>query len=291
MSVFTDLRRRRERCGRPIQVAVVGTGYFGSGLVRRLATIDGLAPAVAANRTLSKAVEALRVAGVAPGQIQVCDDPLAAERALADGLSVATSVLALPAQVPSVEVVMEATGDVLVGAEVALAAIQAGKHVVAANPETQATVGPILKHLADQARVVYSDVAGDQPGDIKGLYDFCLGVGFEPRIAGNCKGVLKRYATPETQAAFAAAAGIKPWIASAAADGTKLCIEMATVANATGMRPAAPGMMGPHTGPRDTGGGFRACWSARPGTTRGVHAGYSGGDVRDLPERRSARAE
>jgi predicted homoserine dehydrogenase-like protein len=66
-------------------------------------------------------------------------------------------------------------------------------------------------------------------------------------VGGNCKGVLKRYATPSTQAAFAEAHGLKPWIATAAADGTKLNFEMASVANATQMPPARWGMTGPQT--------------------------------------------
>ena len=247
MNLFADLRRRRERTGRPIQVAVVGTGFFGSGLLRRLARIDGLHPALAANRTLERAVSALCAAGVDPGAICVCDDPLAAQAALERGQSVATSRLDRAAHTAAIDVIMETTGDVLVGAEVALEAIQHAKHVVAANTETQATVGPVLKQLADAAGVVYSDIAGDEPGDIKGLYDFCVGLGFAPVVAGNCKGVLKRYATPATQAEFAARARLKPWIASAAADGTKLCLEMTTVANATGMPPAVRGMLGPQT--------------------------------------------
>jgi predicted homoserine dehydrogenase-like protein len=247
MNIFTDLQRRQREMGKPIQVAVLGTGYFGSGLVRRIARIDGLSPAIAANRTLDKAIDALRQAGIDQARIRVCDDPRAAQAALDSGLHVATSSLTLAEHVPSVDVLMEATGDVLIGTMVAMAAIRARKHLVAANPETQATVGPILRHLADEAGVVYSDVDGDQPGIIKNLYDYCVGLGFEPLVAGNCKGVLKRYATPETQQAFASATGIKAWIASAAADGTKLNIEMAVVANATGMPPAVRGMYGPTT--------------------------------------------
>ena len=79
------------------------------------------------------------------------------------------------------------------------------------------------------------------------LFDYCQGIGFEPVVAGNCKGVLKRYATPETQADFSEQYGIQPWIATAAADGTKLNIEMAAVANATGMMPQSLGMNGPKT--------------------------------------------
>lgn len=244
MNIFVELERR-ERAGRPIRVAVVGTGFFGAGLVRRLARIPGLVPAVAANRTLERAVAALLAAGVDRAAIDVCDDPDRAGATLEAGRYVATSSLHLPAHLAGIDVVMEATGDVLVGAEVATAAIQGRKHIVAANSETQATVGPILKVMADATGVVYSDVDGDEPGILKGLYDYCVGLGFTPVVAGNWKGVLKRYATPATQAAFAQAHGLKPWIASAAADGTKLNFEMAIVANATGMLPSVRGMAGP----------------------------------------------
>jgi predicted homoserine dehydrogenase-like protein len=246
MSILNDLTRR-ERLGHPVRIAIVGTGFFGGGLVRRIAKIPGLVTAVAANRTLERAIAALQSAGVARASIRVCDDPEAAQAALDSGLSVATSVLDLPARVPGVDVVMEATGDVLVGTRIALASIEGGKHIVAANPETQATVGPYLHVLAERAGVVYSDVDGDEPGILKGLIDYCVGLGFDPVLAGNCKGVLKRYATPETQAAFAAAHDLKPWIATAAADGTKLNFELATIANATGLVPAVRGMTGVQT--------------------------------------------
>jgi predicted homoserine dehydrogenase-like protein len=246
MNVFVELERR-QRAGRPIRIAVIGTGFFGGGLVRRIARIQGLVPAAAANRTLDRAVAALVAAGVERSAIRLCDDLTTAQAALDDGCYVATSSLRLPAYLEGIDVVMEATGDVLVGTEIALEAIRHHKHIVAANIEVQATVGPILKSMADDAGVVYSDVAGDEPGILKTLFDFCTGLGFTPVVASNCKGVLKRYATPASQAAFAQAHGLQPWVASAAADGTKLNLEMAAVANATGMPPAVPGMTGVQT--------------------------------------------
>jgi predicted homoserine dehydrogenase-like protein len=244
--IFADLERRHAT-GQPVRVAVVGTGFFGAGLVRRLGRIRGLVPAVAANRTLERAVAALVASGVPPTEICVTDKPGVAQSAIEAGVPVATSALDLPGYLPGIDVVMEATGDVLVGTRVARDAICAGKHVVSANPETQATVGPILKVLADEHGVVYSDVDGDEPGILKNLLDYCTGLGLTPVVGGNCKGVLKRYATPATQAAFAEANGLKPWIATAAADGTKLNFEMTIVANATGMLPARWGMTGPQT--------------------------------------------
>ena len=246
MDIFVELERR-QRVAQPIRVAVVGTGFFGAGLVRRLAAMPGLTPAVAANRTPARAEAALLAAGIAPAAICRTDDLAVARAALDGGQHVATADLHLPAHLAGIEVVMEATGDVLVGATLALEAIRRGKHFVAANVETQATVGPILKVFADEAGVVYSDVAGDEPGMLKALHARCVGLGFTPIVAGNGKGVLKRYATPTTQAEFARANNLQPWLATAAADGTKLAFEMATVANATGMPPAVRGMVGPAT--------------------------------------------
>jgi predicted homoserine dehydrogenase-like protein len=251
VSIFTELARRCRTAG-PIRVAVVGTGYFGAGLVRRLEAIDGLEAAVAANRTLARAQDALLSAGVPADEIEVCDDAVDAWAALERGRRVATSSLVTAASLPGIDVVMEATGDPLVGTEVALEAIAAGKHLVAANPETQATVGPALQRLAEEAGVVYSDVMGDEPGNLAMLHEHCTRIGLEAVVAGNFKGVLKPYATPATQAAFAEAHGLKPWIAAAAADGTKLNFEMATVANAIGYRPPQPGMAGPEVDDLDS---------------------------------------
>ena len=244
VSLFSELHRRSQQDG-PIRVAVIGTGFLGAGLVRRIGTIQGMVPVLAANRTLTRAVEALVAAGIDPSAIDVCHAASTAETALARGRHVATSSLTLAAHLPSVDVIMEATGDTLVGATVALEAIRSGKSIVAANPETQATVGAVLAVQADAVGVVYSDILGDEPGNLNALYQHCTGIGLEPVVAGNFKGMLNRYATPSTQAAYANAHNLKPWIAAAAADGTKLNLEMATVANANGLSPATRGMVGP----------------------------------------------
>jgi len=257
MNVFADLLRREKRLGRPLNVAVVGAGFLGGGLIHELSRIRGMCPALVSNRTPEKAMEKLRSAGVPAASIVRCDDPESAERALREGLRVVSVEPALGAHLPSVDVVMEATGTMHIGTEVALEAIEHRKHVVEANPEVQVTVGAWLKAQADAAGVVYSDIDGDQPGIIMNLHAYCAGLGLEPVVAGNCKGVMKRYATPETQASFAAQAGISPWIATAAADGTKLNLEMALVANATGMRPGCVGMTGLETRLESLLGDFR----------------------------------
>ena len=243
MHIFAELERREQE-GRSVRVAVVGTGFMGQGLLRQIHLIRGMTVVCVANRTLEKAIAALRSSGVEPGSIGVCDDAASARQAIGRGQTVATTDLLLAASLPEVDVIMEATGNVGVGASVATTAIAHGKHIVAANPECQATVGALIQHRAEAAGVVYSDIDGDQPGLIMNLYNYCTGLGLDAVVAGNCKGVLKRYATPATQERFATENGISPWIATAAADGTKLNLEMAIVANATGMLPARRGMTG-----------------------------------------------
>jgi predicted homoserine dehydrogenase-like protein len=64
-------------------------------------------------------------------------------------------------------------------------------------------------------------------------------------LAGNIKGLLDHYRTPETQAGFAARHRQKPRLITSFADGTKISMEMAVVANATGFRVGQRGMYGP----------------------------------------------
>jgi predicted homoserine dehydrogenase-like protein len=230
---------------KPIGVAVVGTGYFGGGLLRRLAVLDDFEPRVVANRTLDHALSALQRAGVDVGRVVVTDDRSQAQAALHAGRMVVTTDLELATALDGVDVVAEATGHLLVGTQIAVAAINSGKHVVAANSDVQATVGPMLKVMADEAGVVYTDIDGDEPGLLSNLYASCKSMGLDVAVMANGKGVLKRYATPATQAAYAAEYGLQPWLATAAADGTKLNFELTVFANASGFVPAVRGMHGP----------------------------------------------
>ena len=247
MNIFIDLERRQKKLGRPIFAAVTGAGFLGGGLIRHLSRIRGMCPVLVANRTPEKAIRELGNAGVERSLIVETDDPGKAREAILAGSRVVTREPSLGAEIPEIDVLLEATGTIHLGIEVALAGFQRGKHVIEANPEVQVTLGAYLRERADAAGVIYSDIDGDQPGIIMNLYNYCAGLGLEPVVAGNCKGVMKRYATPETQEGFARSAGISAWIATAAADGTKLNLEMAAVANATGLRAAKHGMEGPET--------------------------------------------
>jgi predicted homoserine dehydrogenase-like protein len=117
------------------------------------------------------------------------------------------------------------------------------------NAELDGTLGPILKVYADRAGVIISNSDGDQPGVLMNLYRFVKGIGVSPVLCGNIKGLQDRYRTPSTQEAFARRWGQKPQMVTSFADGTKISFEQAVVANATGMRVARRGMLGPSVPP------------------------------------------
>jgi predicted homoserine dehydrogenase-like protein len=114
------------------------------------------------------------------------------------------------------------------------------------NAELDATLGPILKVYADRAGVVITNADGDQPGVIMNLYRFVKAIGCRPVLAGNIKGLHDPYRTPETQRGYAAKYHQKPRMVTSFADGTKISMEMAVVANGTGFKAGQRGMYGPH---------------------------------------------
>jgi predicted homoserine dehydrogenase-like protein len=77
------------------------------------------------------------------------------------------------------------------------------------------------------------------------LFRFVKGLGCTPVLAGNIKGLHDRTRNPTTQQEFARRGGLAPNMAASFADGTKVSFEMALVANATGLRVATRGMLGP----------------------------------------------
>jgi predicted homoserine dehydrogenase-like protein len=137
------------------------------------------------------------------------------------------------------------TGAVEEAAHVVTRALDHGKHAILMNAELDGTVGPILRRRADAAGVVYTNADGDQPGVEGNLYRFVSGIGVRPVLCGNIKGLHDPYRNPTTQQGFAERWGQNPKMVTSFADGTKISFEQAIVANATGMRVARRGMLGP----------------------------------------------
>src|SRR3546814_15021707 len=84
-----------------------------------------------------------------------------------------------------VDVVVELTGSIEYAANVVLAGIAAGKHIVQMNAELDGTLGPILKMKAGRAGVISRFSDGDHPGVPLTLYRFAPGLGVPPRLSGH----------------------------------------------------------------------------------------------------------
>lgn len=236
---------RRERSGQPVHVSLIGAGFMGRGIASQMVNgMPGLRLSLICNRTLHRAADAFAEAGIPRDQIVEAQTPEQASIAIADGKYVVTNNPKVAATTEGIDVVMEGTGQVVYGTDIALDAIAAGKHLLLMNAELDATIGPILKKKADAAGVLISGVDGDQPAVQLNLYRYVNSLGLEPLLCGNIKGLQDYKRTPTTQAGFAAKWGMSPEMVTSFADGTKISFEQAIVANATGMRVAQRGMMG-----------------------------------------------
>jgi predicted homoserine dehydrogenase-like protein len=134
------------------------------------------------------------------------------------------------------------------------------------NVEADVLCGPLLAARARAAGVIYSMAYGDQPAIICELVDWCRSCGFELISAG--KGMnfepRYRYSTPDTVWSFfgfteeqIATGDFNPKMFNSFTDGTKAAIEMAAVANATGLDCPEDGLAFPPAGVHDLARVFR----------------------------------
>ncbi len=205
----------------------------------------GLETFAIADIDVQRPLRTLQTLGIAESAICVTEQVGAAEDALRRGDYVVTPDALLLPQLESLDALVEATGVAEVGAQVAWHAIMQKKHVVMLNVETDVTVGLILSRLAEKVGCVYTASTGDEPGVCKQLYDFATGLGFEVVCLGKGKNnVINYYATPESCRAEAEAKNMNPKMLAAFKDGTKTMVELAAMANATGLVPDVPGAHG-----------------------------------------------
>jgi predicted homoserine dehydrogenase-like protein len=243
MNVDTALLHR-ESSGNSIRVGMVGAGATGRAIALQLGTpVPGIRLAAIANRTPEHGERAFREGGFQEWRrVTSARD---AETAINRGIPVLTDDPSVLTACPAVDILLEVTGTVEAAASVVLKAIDHGKHVVLVNAELDSLVGPILKARADSAGVVLTHTDGDEPGVAMTLLRYLRLVGLRPVAAGNIKGMVDHYRTPETQRGFAEKYDQDVRKVTSFADSTKLSMETTVVANATGFHVGRRGMYGP----------------------------------------------
>jgi predicted homoserine dehydrogenase-like protein len=255
MNLYSMLQQRDAQ-GKPLRVALIGAGKFGSMYLAQARHTAGIHVIAIADLSPERARASLARTGWEPGRFAAKSFDDAAKHGttflLEDGLQLIRETL--------VDIVIDATGSPSAGIRHALACCENGKHIVMVNVEADALAGPLLARRAAEAGIVYSLAYGDQPALICEMVDWARAAGFEVVAAGKGTKYLPEYhaSTPETvwkhygfTAETLAQGDFNAQMFNSFLDGTKSAIEMAAVANATGLMPASGGLEFPPCGVDD----------------------------------------
>ena len=230
----------RDATGNPVRVALIGAGKFGTMYLSQAGRTPGVEIAALVDLDAARAEAACARAGLS-------------------GTFITDDAMAVIAG-DDVDVVIDATGSPAAGIAHALACCEHGKHIIMVNVEADVLAGPLLAERARQAGIVYSLAYGDQPALICEQVDWARAIGLEVIAAGKGTKYLDgyHYVTPDDvwqhyglTPEQAAAGGMNPQMFNSFLDGTKSAIEMAAVANATGLTPAPTGLAFPPVGVQD----------------------------------------
>lgn len=248
MNLYAKLSQRAAT-GKPIRVAQIGAGKFGTMFLAQARLTRGLHVVGLADLEPERARSRLAEAGWESERFAAksLDD------ACASGSTFVTDdALAIIAD-PRIEVVIEATGDPATGVRLARHAFAHRKHVVMVNVEADALAGPLLAAEARVAGVVYSLAWGDQPALIAEHVDWARACGFTVVAAGKGTRYLPSYhaSTPDTVWDIISGylkverGKINPQMFNSFIDGTKSAIEMTAVCNACDLVPQTDGLSFP----------------------------------------------
>jgi predicted homoserine dehydrogenase-like protein len=240
-----DLARRLDETGRPIRVGLIGSGEMGTDIVAQCQQMTGITVAAIAEINLEAARMALTIAGRGEAH-QAVENAAALARAIESGKAAVTQDARLVCTADHIDVVIDATGKPAVGAEIGLTAMEHGKHLVMMNVEADVTIGAYLARQAKRLGVVYTLGAGDEPSSTMELINFVTALGYPIVAAGKGKNnPLNIDATPADYMEEARRRNMNPRMLVEFVDGSKTMVEMAAIANATGLVPDRPGMHGP----------------------------------------------
>ncbi|MDX2287201.1 MAG: Gfo/Idh/MocA family oxidoreductase [Hyphomicrobiaceae bacterium] len=247
---FHAMLRSRAANGKPIRLALIGAGKFGTMYLAQAKLTAGVHVAAVVDLDPARAMQRFIAAGFPRERISTTG----LDNAFAEQRTYITDELDTVLDDPRIEIVIEATGDPSSGVTIASRAFARGKHVIMVNVEADALAGPLLAQRAAQAGVVYSLAWGDQPALIAEHVDWARTCGFEVVAAGKGTRYLPRYhnLTPDTVWDVLAEylpiedkSHINPQMFNSFLDGTKSAVEMTAVCNACNLMPQIDGLRFP----------------------------------------------
>ena len=255
MNLFNLLKARQEQ-GRPLRVGLIGAGKFGAMYLSQVARTPGMHMVGIADLAPERARATLARVGWSPERYGATS----LEQAHKSGTTALVEDAMDLISFDGIDIIIDATGHPAAGIVHVLACCDTGKHIIMVNVEADALAGPLLAQRAREADIVYSLAYGDQPALICEQVDWARAAGFEVIAAGKGTKYLPSYhqSTPDDvwthyglSAEDAAAGGMNPQMFNSFLDGTKSAIEMAAVANATGLAAPVDGLAFPPCGVDD----------------------------------------
>lgn len=236
---YLEILKSRKK---PINVVIIGLGAMGKGLFYQCNITPGVKCIAAADLKMEKCLDAVEMTRQEHKIVST-------ENEMYDAINSGAVALCqdgdLLARCEMADVVIEASNAIGAGARFVVTALEHKKHVVLMNAEIDLLYGPYFMQVAEANGVVCTSMDGDQYSVLKRVIDDFQLWGFDLVMAGNIKGFLDRYATPTTIVKEADKRNLDYKMCTSYTDGTKLCIEMAIIANAFNMRTPVPGMLGP----------------------------------------------
>ena len=255
MSLIQKLKARAAE-GRPVRVAVIGAGKFGSMYLSQAPRTPGIHLVAVADLSPDRARASLARVGWEPDRFAATSLAQAAK----DGSTFITDDA--PAMIASdwVDIVIDATGSPAAGIAHALLCCDHRKHIIMVNVEADVLAGPLLARRAKEAGIIYSMASGDQPALIAELVDWARTIGMEVVCAGKGTKYLPIYhqSTPDTvwghygfSPEQVAGGDFNAQMFNSFLDGTKSALEMAAVANGCELTPPKDGLYFPPCGVDD----------------------------------------
>ena len=248
--------KERAASGQPVRVGLIGAGKFGSMFLAQARFTHGLTLVGVADLRMERLRETMAQSGWPEETLRVATTSGEVTDAAARGqVGITEDATALIEA--DLDVVVECTGNPEAGTMHALRAIDAGRHVVMVTVEADVLIGPLIRERADRAGVVYSMAYGDQPALVCEMIDWARTCGFEVTAAGKGTKYLPEYhySTPETVFGYygfseeqVRVGNFNAQMFNSFLDGTKSAIEMAAIANASGLQPQPSGLTFPPVG-------------------------------------------
>ncbi len=240
-----DMKARADS-GKPIRIGLIGCGEMGTDIVTRVAHMPGIEIGAISETKPERALKAAEIAYGEQGHARETKTGSDLSLALEAHKIAVTDNADLILNNDLIDVVIDATGIPAVGAEIGLRAMEHGKHLVMMNVEADVTIGAYLKSEADRLGVTYSLGAGDEPSACMELIEFVTAMGHPIVAAGKGKNnPLNIDAIPDNYLEEATRRNMNVRLLVEFVDGSKTMVEMAAIANATGLVPDKAGMHGP----------------------------------------------